>query len=162
MEDNTKDLGDLEVYEIDYHIAPTISEENLQAELAKIHEVLSNSEVSIIGEGNPQMRQLAYEMTKKVDTKNFKFNKAFFGWIKFETEKSKIAEIKNGINSISSIIRFIILKTIKTNIAPIPKFSFYKKDVDAETEQNKKREVREMDEKEIDKSIDELVVEEKV
>lgn len=161
MEEKTKDVGDLEVYEIGYNLLPTVLEEDIHSEVSKIHDLISKNDGVIVSEGAPQLRQLAYEMIKKVDTKNLKFNKAYFGWIKLEVEKSKIAKIKEKIGVMPNILRYIIIKTVKESTISIPKIHIYKKSEELEVEPRVEEKV-EIDEKEIDKSIDELVVEDKI
>lgn len=163
MEDKTKDLGDIEVYELGYHILPTVPEEDLQVEVSKIHTLISDNEGVVISESNPTLKQLAFDIDKKVDTKSLKFNKAYFGWIKFEMDRSKVLGLKNKVETLENILRFLIIKTVKENTISILKTPTYKKEKETEVVAEKDlAEKVELDEKEIDKSIDELVVDEEL
>ncbi len=163
MEDKTKDLGDIEVYELGYHILPTVPEEDLQVEVSKIHTLISDNEGVVISESNPTLKQLAFDIDKKVDAKSLKFNKAYFGWIKFEMDRSKVLGLKNKVETLENILRFLIIKTVKENTISILKTPTYKKEKETEVVDEKDlAEKVELDEKEIDKSIDELVVDEEL
>ncbi len=163
MEEKNKDIGDFQVYELGYHLLPTVSEDNLSSEISNIHSVLSNNGASVISEGIPSMRQLAYDISKKIDAKNLNFSKAYFGWIKFEMEKVNLENLNKEIKLLKNILRFIIVKTVKENTMSVLKAPVFKKEEVSDskniTEQTEKIEISE---EEIDKSIDELVVDENV
>jgi ribosomal protein S6 len=161
MEDKTKDLGDIQVYELGYHILPTVPEEDLQGEVSKIHSFISGNDGMVISESNPTLKQLAYDVDKKIDTKSLKFNKAYFGWIKFEMDRSKVLDLKSKVEAMTNVLRFLIIKTVKESTISIVKTPAYKKEKESEvvTEKDSVEKVQ-IDEKELDKSIDELVVDE--
>jgi ribosomal protein S6 len=69
--------------------------------------LISSFEGNLIAEGNPTMRQLAYDIAKKIETKNLRFNKAYFGWVKFEMDRSAVIEFKTKVASLASILRLI-------------------------------------------------------
>lgn len=160
-EENLKDNDNMEIYEIGYHLMPILSEEEVSKELSKIHSLLSENEASLIAESAPTMRQLSYAIGKKIETKINKFSKAYFGWIKFETQKSKIEMINKVVKENQNILRFIIVKTIRDNTLYVPKAPVFKKENHSEEKENKNKEETEkpeISETEIDKSIDELII----
>lgn len=152
---NEKD--NTQVYELGYHVLPTVAEEDLPKEVAKIHALLSEFGGTVIAEGLPLMQQLAYEITKRIEIKNTKFNKAYFGWVKFEINVEQVVALEAKIKALSNILRFILIKTVRENTIHTPKMPISKKDSlkeDVSSEIAEKAPVRE---EEIDKSIDELV-----
>ncbi len=155
-----EEKDNLEIYELGYHLLPTVQEEDVPAEISKINFVISENEGNIIGEGLPSMRQLAYEVVKKVETKTLKFNKAYFGWVKFEIDRSQITNIKNQIESLPSVLRFIIIKTVRENTMYTPKAPVFKKEKPREEISQKTEEKQKASKAEIDKSIDELLINE--
>lgn len=156
MKEDTKDFGDSQIYEIGYHLLPTVAEENIPSEVSKIHSVISEMGGSIISEGAPQVRQLAYDIAKKIDNKNLNFNKAYFGWIKFEMEKSIVSGFVSKLESFPEVLRFLVVKTVKENTMHSPKMPIFKKEGSREAEADS-QEKTPVSEEEIDKSIDELV-----
>lgn len=157
-----KDEGSVEIYEIGYHILSTVAEGDVQAEVSKIKEVIAQKAGTLISEEFPEMRALAYDITKKIDTRNFHFNKAFFGWVKFELDRSMINDIKNTLDRMPTLLRFIIVKTVRENTMHTLKTPQKKEEVKEEEVEVEKAPVAHASEEEIDKSIDELVVEETV
>src|SRR5690349_21318529 len=99
------DRDGTQVYELGYYLLPTIEEENVAGEVSKLHDLIKENKGIIISEGAPFLRNLAYEISKKVETKNSHFNKAYFGWIKFEVEKSEILNIQTKVENIPNILR---------------------------------------------------------
>jgi len=163
LETDNKDLGDTQIYELGFHLLPSVAEEELSKEVAKIHSVISELEGNLISEGAPSMRQLAYEITKKIGTKNAKFSKAYFGWIKFEMNRANAVLLKTKIDNLENILRFIIVKTVRENTIHTPKVPSFKREVvkeGATTDSVESSEKTPASEEEIDKSIDELLVKE--
>lgn len=159
MEDLNKDMGDIQIYELGYHLLPTVPEEKILEEVAQIHAVISESKGSVIGEGAPVLKNLAYDMGKRIETKSLNFSKAYFGWIKFETERSGIENIQKKVEVLPSVLRFLIVKTVRENTMHTPKIPVFKKEVEASgvPKEIMSAEKSEASEAEIDKSIDELV-----
>ncbi len=152
------DEGDLQVYELGYHILPTVPEEKISAEVGKIHNMISENQGSVVSEAAPVIRNLAYDIEKKIDTKNLRFNKAYFGWVKFEIAKGYIENIKKMMDQNPEILRFIIIKTVKENTLYTPKAPVFKKEVQEEKVVGEEVVQPPVSEEEIDKSIDELII----
>lgn len=158
-EENSKDTGDLQIYELGYHLLPSVAEENVSEEVSKIHSIISENGGSILSEGVPVMRQLAFDIRKKIETKNLNFNKAYFGWVKFEVRREDVLVIKDKVKSLPSVLRFLIIKTVKENTMHTSKIPMFNKDSRGDSKDPLKAEERApVSEAEIDKSIDELVV----
>lgn len=155
---NKNDGADLQIYEIGYHILPTVGEDELPKEVSKIQNLVSSKGGTVIAEEFPELRALAYEIAKRVETKYNRYMKAYFGWLKFEISKDKVAEIEQALKDNASVLRYIVIKTVRENtMSPIIKMQAApkKEEVAAPVEEIAKPEVSEA---EIDKSIDELVI----
>ena len=162
LEENILEEGDSAVYEIGYHLVPTIGDENMLAESSKIKEMILGSGGKFVSEGVPSMKQLAYPMVKKHENKNLNFSKAYFGWVKFEAPTSKIEEINKNIEANQNVLRFLTIKTVKENTLYTPKAPIFKKDDHKEEDRVEAGEPSvenkaPVSETEIDKSIDDLV-----
>lgn len=157
-EKETNDLNEALVYEVGYHLLPTVPEENISGEVSQIHALVSGHDGNIVSEGMPVLRQLAYEINKKIETKSLRFSKAYFGWVKFEMDPSQISGLKNKIENLPNILRFIIVKTVKENTMHTPKIPMFKRESHKEEAPLEAVEKTPVSEAEIDKSIDELVI----
>ena len=146
------------VYELGYHLLVSVSEEDLPKEVAAIHFLLAESGGTIISEGLPVIQPLAYVISKKIDTKNIKFSKAFFGWVKFEMGRDKVVNFNAKIEVLPNILRSILIKTVKENTAHTLKAPLVRKETSRDEALVVAEEKPVVSEEEIDKSIDELLV----
>ncbi len=150
------------VYEVGYHIVPTVSPENLPKEVEAIKAILGKVGATIISEEGPKMIPLAYEMLKVVGPKRDYFETAYFGWVKFEAEPKAAVELKKALDVSEKVLRFIIVKTVRENTMHGHKFvkdgtsvSRHTASTDKKVESVKPEATAE----ELDKSIDKLVIE---
>lgn len=147
---------DTQVYEVGFHILPTVEEGRLQEVLTRMKDLLALKNANVISEDFPKLRQLAFTITKESQGKNLKFNKAYFGAIKFEVAKESLPEIDKAVKNDAEILRYIIVKTVKENTV------YYSKNLEAVKEDGEdkveEKPAKEMSAEEIDKSIEELVI----
>ena len=101
------------IYELGYHLVPTIAEENIQAASKAVRGMVERISKEIIAEENPVFIDLAYTIVKTVDHKNKRFDNAYFGWIKFEGEPAGIAELEEGLKKDENVLRYMIVKTLR-------------------------------------------------
>ena len=142
---------DLFVYEIGFHLAPTLEEEGVFKVVTQIKKGLSSSGGELLSEENPKMIALSYEIGK--------FDKALFGWLKFQIAPSKIEAFKAFMEGQKEIIRFLIVKTDKENNIHYHKISMPKKEEMREVkEAEMHEEAKKTSVEEIDKSIEELII----
>lgn len=146
------------VYEVGFHLLPNIEESDILAEFSKIKSLIDENGGSVVSEEIPKMINLAYDLSKIIGTKKHNFNKAYFGWVKFELESANIAAIKSKIENLQSVLRFLIVKTVKENTMHTPKIPMFKKDNLKEEREEERVEKPKASAEEIDKSIDELLV----
>lgn len=145
------------VYEIGFHLIPLVTEDEVASHVSTIKSILDKAGAEIISEESPTLIELAYEITKKIKGTKHEFGTAHFGWIKFETTSDKIAEIDEEVRDIEEVLRYIIVKTL-------PGETMIKTEVEEESEETEGSEDEEdvddeMSSEEMDKTIDELVIE---
>ncbi len=154
---------ELRVYEASYLLLPFITEEDIPREAGRVKEHVSVSGGTVLSEEEPKLIKLAYPMYKVIANKNTQFDNAYFGWVKFEGEPENIAKVKKSLENNENVLRFLILKTTKESPAPRKPFSFAVKSKPISTptakEEVKSVVPQEIDEAELDKTIDELVIE---
>lgn len=165
MEENIHD-GHLTTYEVGYLLSIAITEEHILAEVDKIREIITLAGASIVTEGAPHRQELSYTMRIKTVSGSYqKFDEAYFGWIKFELESSKVELVKKSIEDLPSIIRILLVTTVKENTylgksAPAISTGFVSKRATIEGPVNiEKKDVTLATLEEMDKSIDEMVKE---
>lgn len=106
----------LSVYEIGYLIADSIPEEGVPAEADKIKKIISDAGSEIIAEDLPHKERLAYTIRRKTVGGTYeKYDSAYFGWVKFEVSSSKIDAIKKSIEPMPSVVRMILITTVREN-----------------------------------------------
>lgn len=163
MREKEENLEKSQVYEVGFHILPTVPEEKLQEVVLKLEDLINKNGGTIISQEFPKIRALSYEIKKRVETKYLSFNKAYFGWIKFEILPVLIDKIEKEIKNNDNVLRFIIVKTVKENTmhifkSPVVNKENIKEEIAKIPKNVNVQEKVEMSEEEMDKSIDELLV----
>ena len=153
------------IYEVGYHLLSSIAEENVPAEVEKIKAVLLKEKAIIISEEAPKLRPLAYSIKKAFGGTYKSFDKAYFGFVKFELgEEGNIRNIDLFMKNNESVLRYLVVKTVRQNTMYSPKITIYSnKDLKIKTlkvEKTENTEEKPATIEEIDKSIDALVAEE--
>jgi ribosomal protein S6 len=150
----------LKVYEVGYLLVPTIPEEHLASEVETIKSVIEKYEGAFITEDFPKLRQLAYTMRKASSGQNLKFDKAYFGWIKFEISPAAIPVLQKDLEKNGNFLRIMIIATVRENTLYTQKNIFRPTlPTDATDPTHTTEEKPKMTEEEIDKTIEKLVVE---
>ena len=113
---NEKSTDRLTVYEVGYLIGASIPEEKVPEEVEKVKKIINDAGASILNEEFPRLEDLAYTIRKKTVSGSYdKFDKAYFGWVKFEVGTDLVENIKKAIEVTPSIIRTLIITTVKEN-----------------------------------------------
>lgn len=151
------------IYEIGYHLVSSIAEENIPSEVENIKGILVKEKANILSEEMPKLRPLAYSIKKAFGGSYKTFDKAYFGFIKFELNEGDITKIDSSLKSNESVLRYIVVKTVRENTMYSPKITVFS-DKESKTKISVKQEKIEKPAsiEEIDKSIDELVSEEAI
>ncbi len=116
MQENKGEIKDTgTIYELSYILLPTLTQEEVSAETGALTSLVTSLGGEIIVEENPTRIDLAYQMTKVVQTLRHKVDSGFFGWMKFEITSSEIEKIKKSCDASPVIVRYLILKTVREN-----------------------------------------------
>lgn len=150
------------VYELAVLFVPTIDETQVFSLFGDLKNMLETKEVSFVSEDTPKKFELAYEMSRTIQNKKTWFSEAYFSWIKFEADASTVKVINDTLLRDESIIRFMIIKTVKENTI-FSKKPFYKtRKEDGKSEHSSESERVEetkqpLSEQEVDKEIDAML-----
>lgn len=128
-ESNEMDVGDLSalmsegdeirtnVYEIGYHLLPTLSEEEVTSVVASIMETIKKEGAEFIGDRFPSQTALAYSISKRIKEKNVNFDSAYFGWVAFEVVRPAALRLKEAFDANPSVLRHLTVVTDRNAIA---------------------------------------------
>jgi ribosomal protein S6 len=153
------------IYEIGYHVVPSVPEDKLGAEVTSLKDVLEKNGATIISEELPKMRTLSYEMRKESAGKYQKYTSAYFGWVKFEVPASQILEIEKAFKVSPVVLRYLLIKTVRENTMTVPRIPSYRKGNGGEAPKFEEKKSEDQAEKppvleaELDKAIDAAIAE---
>ena len=147
------------VYELGYHLVPTLAEEQIPAASEAVRGMIERISNGILSEDLPVFIDLAYTVVKTIDHKNKRFDEAYFGWIKFEASPAGIADLEEALKKDENVLRYLITKTIRENTFIAKKFVSTKvKALEEETPAVEAEVATEATSDEVlDKAIEELV-----
>jgi ribosomal protein S6 len=158
-ENQTEEEASERIYELGYLLVPTIEEGEIPVNYGNLKELVSSFGGVVISDEMPKMIQLAYAITKVIANVRNKFSTAYFGWTKFTMDSGKVLELKKKLDLDPTLIRFLILKTVKENT--IASKRFVRGDIAHRKPAPKKSEEGEnaipINKEEIDKEIDAMV-----
>ena len=158
MDTNNTNEGKVKVYELGYLLVPTIAEENVAGEAQTIKNSIESKGATFITEDSPKLRPLAYEMTKSLGSQRAKYDKGYFGWIKFEMEPKSAPELKVVLDKNAMILRSMLIETVRENTL-IGQKMVYRPAPGVGADKAKIGEEPKVSEEELDKTIENLVVE---
>src|SRR3990167_8494370 len=103
------------VYEIGFHIVPTVGDEGVSAVVESVRKSLGDAE--IISEGFPKKITLAYQVDLPAGRqgadagKREKDTESYFGHIKFAMQREGITAFTEAMRVMQPILRFLIIET---------------------------------------------------
>lgn len=103
------------IYEIGFLLSPAVREEDLAARIDELKASITKFGADIFAEGTAEFIDLAYEMSKVIDNKRIRFNQAYFGWLKFELDPSKMNELKEVLDKNTTIVRYLLTMAVREN-----------------------------------------------
>lgn len=109
------------IYELGYHIVPTVSEDAVGAEVTALKDTLAKEGTQIIAEGFPRFRPLAYPMRKAMSGKQIDFSNGYFGWIKFEAPAEAATAVAAALRKDEKMLRFLLFKTVRESTLASPR-----------------------------------------
>ena len=112
-----------QVYELAYHLVPTLSESAVSAEVAQVKDVLTSNGAVVIAEELPQPLALAYRFDKHIGGKIEKFTTTHFGWVKFEAQSEVLHAVTTVLDERASVLRFLLVRTVRESTLAPRRFS---------------------------------------
>jgi ribosomal protein S6 len=146
------------VYEVGFHLLPSIAESEVGAIVDKIRALLGGAE--IISQGAPERMTLSYTIERAEQGKRQKFTQSYFGWVKFAADdQSGINALEQSLREMSDIMRFILIKTTREEVKAPKRAIFGSDRLEGQTIEKAPRTAEkpaEVSEAQLDKSIDAL------
>src|SRR3989338_8587558 len=146
------------VYEIGFHIVPTVGEEGVSAVVESVRKALGDAE--IISEGFPKKITLAYQVERATQGKREKYTESYFGHIKFAMQRDGITAFTEAVRVMQPILRFLIIETVREHCAPAPRRAVFTSDrLEGKTPEKPvaaPEKAAEVSDAELDKSIEAL------
>lgn len=103
----------LRIYEAGYLILPTVAEDQVESVVADIRSFIEKAGGSFIAEGAPVSTKLAYTMYVNNAGKQTAYDRAWFGWLKFEVDGATAHALTDMLLKHASILRSLIFKTVR-------------------------------------------------
>lgn len=161
--------SDARVYELGFHIVPTVGDDGLPQEVDALHALIAKYHGTIISEEHPQLMHLAYPLSHDIARTRHTFDTAYFGWVVFEAFPHDAHAVKEAMRANQHIVRSLLIKTEKDapqvrHPAVAPRFETKPTDFSARTHEKPVREavVEEpavpMSTEQMDAEIEKLVV----
>jgi ribosomal protein S6 len=147
------------IYEIGYHLIPTLTEEQVAAAVSSLHKTLGDADV--LKDETPIKIPLAYIIERRGQGKREKYSEAYLGFIKFATEKENIAALEQYLRTTHEILRHLLIETVREDPSVTPRRAVFTSDrLEGEVLKKPVAEAEiagEISEEELDKSIDAIV-----
>lgn len=146
------------LYEVGYHLVPSIVEDEVGTEVARIREAIESRDGNVASEEWPKEMALAYGIEHESGRKRTSHDRAYFGWIRFEMGQEHITALEEALGSMDTVLRYIVVKVPRESTRPRKKRaprSVLKKE--PKTEEKPKEDTAAAEE--IDREIEKLVSE---
>ena len=111
--DSESEEGATRIYEVGYHIVPTVKDEDVEKIVGEIRATIEKAGGSFIAEGAPSLIKLSYPISIKLGEKRTEHDRAHFGWIKFEAATQAAGALSQALEGNANIIRSIVFKTVR-------------------------------------------------
>jgi ribosomal protein S6 len=108
-----------QVYEIGYHLLPTLSEAEVTSTVKDLMAFLTKEGASFIGDKAPEKIDLAYAIERRVEGKFQAVRSAFFGWVAFEVSPNAAQNVKKFMDTNPAVLRYIFIVTTKDEVKAV-------------------------------------------
>ncbi len=108
-----EDAAATRIYEVGYHVLPTVAEENVEKIVGEIRGIIESAGGSFISEGAPVLTKLAYDMDSREGDKWQNHDRGYFGWIKFEAVVGTALTLVDALKAHKGILRHIVFRTVR-------------------------------------------------
>jgi ribosomal protein S6 len=163
-------LHESPIYEIGFHIVPTVDEKEVGAVVEKIKKLLGKN-VEIVAEAAPVRMRLAYQIERATQGKREKYTESYFGWVKFALKENEEGEgvgiqvnaIEQSLRNTKDVLRFILIETVREDLMQQKTRAVFGSDrLEGQTLTKAPREAEkagEVSQEELDKSLEALTAE---
>lgn len=103
----------IRIYEIGYHISPAVKEDGIEKVVASIRGIVEKQGGNFIAEGAPSLTKLSYEISGQEGGKRIEYDRAYFGWLKFEAPSTAARILEEALKNDKSILRHIVFQTVR-------------------------------------------------
>jgi len=104
---------ELASYELAFHVLPTVAEGEVAAVFQGLKDIITNNGGTLTVEEAPARFDLAYDIVKYLEGRNRKFTSAYFGWVRFEIDPTKIDEITESVAGTKELLRHLLTRLTK-------------------------------------------------
>lgn len=146
------------IYELGYILVSSLPDEKIAEEVESIKTLLAKNGAEVVSSEDPILIDLAYPMVKVVSAQRQKYSRGYFGWVKFEGEPEALSEIKKALDLSTTVLRYMIVKTIRENTLLNGKMVLRKEEREEMAPEEVGDEVLAESAEVLDKSIDDLVI----
>ena len=108
---------ELAAYELAYHILPTAAEGEVTSTSDELKALISKAGGVLTGEEPAERFELAYEIDKYLEGKYRKFTSAYFGWVRFTLTPAALAQLTEGIDEHTQLLRYLLVRLTKVEEA---------------------------------------------
>lgn len=152
-------LGDsAQLYEIGYHLVPTLAEDKVGAEIARLRQAVESRSGVVSAEEWPKHMELAYTIARREGSKRVRYDTSYFGWIRFTMDQTQVPDLQEALSEVDTVLRCIIVAIPDETKRPPKKHRQILKRESAEEAQTVE-EKPEVATEEIDKEIEKLIAE---
>lgn len=157
IKEQTENTESLRIYELGYHLIPTLPEEKLSEAVLGVKSAIEGKKGVFISEDFPKMKALSYTLDRTTAGKREHFTHAYFGWVKFELPYEGLSSLREELQNNPLIMRLILVQTVRENTLATLRTPLIKKTEEPKRDMPK----QEVSQEELDKSIEKLVGETK-
>jgi ribosomal protein S6 len=108
------------IYELGYHIVPTVEEGEVPQQVTSIKSLIEKEGGLVIAEEFPSLMPLAYALGKAQAGTKESYNNAYFGWMKFEMTSEGTKNLTRGLEGNVYLLRYLLIRTVREDTR-IPK-----------------------------------------
>jgi ribosomal protein S6 len=145
------------VYELGYHLVPSLGEEDLALRVGELKKVITDAGGTVFAEGAPEMVDLAYTISKQIAGTNQRFTSAYFGWLKCEVLAETIPNISATLAQNSILVRYLLVHSDRVENVPLAKIRTHTIDDVIVHRPDVSSDAGEVSEEELTKAVDEMV-----
>jgi ribosomal protein S6 len=113
MDKENMPAADAAQYELAFHVLPTVAEGEVADVVTSLKSAVEAAGGTITTEEAPKRFDLAYEVIKYLEGRNRKFTSAYFGWVRFTLEPSKLEEVMETVEGTNQLLRHLLIRLTK-------------------------------------------------